>query len=344
MAIAGKQLRAVLVGASSILGKELAEELSSAPTAAGWDLRLFDESDEAEVQIAAAGDDAVLIQPLTQESLEGADLVFFAGSALKARELWRGASKAGAAVIDLTGALEGESGFLVRSPWVQGGAKPDLMTAGLVSAHPAALMLALMLDRLEHRFGLKTLTATVLEPASQAGREGVDELHKQTVSLLSFQSVPQDIFDAQVAFNLQGALGEASRVQLDSVSELIRRHVSLLLGASIKAELRLQVVQAPVFHGYTISAMADLNGPTHEQEIGRALHGGIVLADGETAPSNLAATESGDLLVSARADAGKTSSNAFWLWIAADNLRLAARNALAAGLELAALRPTANVQ
>ncbi|MGI4830595.1 MAG: Asd/ArgC dimerization domain-containing protein [Janthinobacterium lividum] len=344
MAITGKQMRAVIVGASSNLGKELAEELKGAPAAAGWDLRLFDESDEAEVQLAAAGDDAVLIQPLTQESLEGADLVFFAGEALKARELWRAASKAGTAVIDLTGALEGETGFLVRSPWIQGGAKPDLMTVGLVSAHPAALMLALMADRLQHRLGLKTLTATVLEPASQAGKEGLDELHKQTVSLLSFQSVPQEIFDAQVAFNLQSALGEASRVQLGSVSEVIRRHVGLLLGAQAKTDLRLQVVQAPVFHGYTISAMADLAVATHEQEIRRALHGGVVVADGDTAPSNLAATESGDLLVDARAEAGKASGTAYWLWMAADNLRLAARNALAAALELAALRPTANVQ
>lgn len=344
MAKAAKQVRAVIVGASTILGKELSEELNSTPAAAAWELRLLDESEEAEVQIAAAGDEAVVIQPLTAEALEGADLVFFAGEPAKAREFWGVAAKAGASVIDLTGALEGEHGFLVRSPWIQGGAKPDLMTAGIVSAHPAALMLALVADRLKHRFGLKALTATVLEPASQAGRAGLDELHQQTVSLLSFQSVPKEIFDAQVAFNVQGALGEASRVQLESVSETIRRHLGVLVGAEASATVRLQVVQAPVFHGYTISALADLPMAVSEEAVRRAVHGGVVLAEEETAPSNLAATESGDLLVSVRADEGTGSSMAIWLWIAADNLRLAARNALAAALELAAMRPTANVQ
>ena len=337
-------MRAVIVGASTILGKELTEELNAAPTAAAWDLRLLDESDEAEVQIAAAGDEAVVIQPLTMEALDGADLVFFAGEPTKAREFWRAAVKVGAAVVDLTGALEGEAGFLVRSPWIQGGTKPDLMTAGLVSAHPAALMLALVTDRLSHRSGLRTLTATVLEPASQAGKAGLDELHQQTVSLLSFQSVPKEIFDTQVAFNLQGALGENSQVRLDTVTETIRRHLGLLLGTVSETRVRLQVIQAPVFHGYTISAMADLSTAVQEQVLRRALHGGVVLAEEETPPSNLAATESGDVLISVQAEAGAGSSTSHWLWMAADNLRLAARNGLAAALELAALRPATGVQ
>ena len=42
----------------------------------------------------------------------------------------------------------------------------------------------------------------------------MDELHQQTVSLLSFQSIPREQYDAQVAFNLlpcagRGREGEA---------------------------------------------------------------------------------------------------------------------------------------
>ena len=49
------------------------------------------------------------------------------------------------------------------------------------------------------------LAATVLEPASEQGKAGLDELHQQTVGLLSFQSVPKDVYDTQVAFNLKAA-------------------------------------------------------------------------------------------------------------------------------------------
>ena len=40
----------------------------------------------------------------------------------------------------------------------------------------------------------------------------MDELHQQTISLLSFQSIPKETYDAQVAFNLLPVLGEAAKV------------------------------------------------------------------------------------------------------------------------------------
>ena len=53
--------------------------------------------------------------------------------------------------------------------------------------------------------------ATVLEPASQFGRAALDELHQQTVTLLSFQSMPRELYDAQAAYNLLSGLGEPRR-------------------------------------------------------------------------------------------------------------------------------------
>ncbi len=205
-------------------------------------------------------------------------------------------------------------------------------------------MLALAAERLNRRFGLKAITATVLEPASQAGRAAVDELHQQTVSLLSFQSVPKEVFDTQVAFNLQSELGEASRIELGAVTRRIRADVQALLGPDAAAKVRFQVVQAPVFHGYTISALADLSAPAGDGDVRNALSGGVVNAETDDAPSNLAATETGDLLFRAQKDASDPTGTAHWLWMAADNLRFASRNAVAAALELAALRPAARVQ
>lgn len=341
--MAAKQMRAAVVGASSILAKELIEELNDSSTAA-WDLQLLDESEDGEAQLMAGGDEAVVVQPLTPEALEDMDVVFFAGEASTARELCEAAVKAGASIVDLTGGLEGQPGMLIRSPWISGGTRPDLTTIGIVVAHPAALMLALACDRLGTRFGLKSLTATVLEPASQAGRAAVDELHQQTVNLLSFQSVPKQVFDAQVAFNLQRVLGDASKIDLTAVSGRVRKHLATLLGASAARGIRFQIVQAPVFHGYTISCLADLAKPASEEELRSALNGGIVQAATDAEPSNLAATESGDMLFSVQMDGFEPSGTAYWLWMAADNLRFAARNAVAAAIELAALRPAGGVQ
>ncbi len=65
----------------------------------------------------------------------------------------------------------------------------DLFTPAVVPAHPAALALALLLERLQQAAPVRFAAATVLEPASEFGRAAMDELHQQTVSLLSFQGI-----------------------------------------------------------------------------------------------------------------------------------------------------------
>ncbi len=336
-------MRAAVVGATTILAKELLEELNNSPAAA-WDIRLLDETEGQEAQLSSAGDEAVLIQPLTREALEGMDFVFFAGDAGTAREMVGAARATGAAVVDLTGALEAEPHFLVRCPWLTAGARPDLMTVGVAVPQPAAVMLALVAQRLEKHFGLLSLAATVLEPASQAGRPALDELHGQTVSLLSFQSVPKDVYDTQVAFNLQTALGESSKVNLAAAAGTVRRHLRALLGEQAAAGVHFQLVQAPVFHGYTLSAMAELAKEASLEAVREALHGGLIEAEEDTAPSNTAVIESGDLLLTVQPDAAGRNERLCWLWMAADNLRLHARSAVAAAMELASLRPVTAMQ
>ncbi len=90
-------------------------------------------------------------------------------------------------MLDLSGALDQETGVLVRAPWLGSAAvTPDLFTPAVVPAHPAALALALVLERLQAAAPVRFAAATVLEPASEFGRAAMDELHQQTVSLLSF--------------------------------------------------------------------------------------------------------------------------------------------------------------
>ena len=52
----------------------------------------------------------------------------------------------------------------------------------------------------------------MMEPASEYGRAAMDELHQQTVNLLSFQTLPREQYDTQVAFNLLPELGEGAKV------------------------------------------------------------------------------------------------------------------------------------
>ena len=83
-------------------------------------LILLDEEDAAG-QVTAAGDEVTFIQKIDAESFAGIDFVFFAGDAETTRKYWKTARLAGASIIDMTYALEGEPGVVVRGPWAECG-------------------------------------------------------------------------------------------------------------------------------------------------------------------------------------------------------------------------------
>jgi aspartate-semialdehyde dehydrogenase len=338
--MAGKIWRGAIVGASTLLGKELAEELSGAADVA-WDVTLLDAEDTA-VTITAAGDEATLIRPIAADSFVGVDVVFFAGEGAAALQFCKAVHAAGASIVDLTGALEGQPHVQVRSPLVAGGTAPDLATIATVSAHPAAIMLALASTRLQDS-GLQRMAATVLQPASALGNAGVEEVHQQTVGLLSLKPLQKNIYDAQVAFNLVASLGTAAKASLETTHDTIVRHIGVLAGDSTADRVTLQLLQAPVFHGFTASVYVEIL-----QEVGEAKLRDILVGDqsqllDEESPSNEMASGKGEVLLRVGA-AGRKSGSAFWLWMAADNLRLSARNAAACAVELIHLRPTSGVQ
>jgi aspartate-semialdehyde dehydrogenase len=336
-----------IAGSSTLVGRELKEALSESPLAAASFVLLDEE--EAQGQLDQVGDEVTLIQAIGADAFEHVDFTFFAGSEQLTRMHWRQALRSGSTVLDLSGALDQETGVLILAPWLGSDAiTPDLFTPAVVPAHPASLALALLLDRLHQAAPVRFAAATLLEPASQYGRAAMDELHQQTVSLLSFQSLPRAIYDAQAAYNLLGGMGESAKVNLSAAAARIRRHYQALAGGGWPA-LALQVIHAPVFHGHTFSVAVELERPVAISALEQTLSGDhidLVLEDTDS-PSNLAATGQNDVLVRMRPEPGQRNPNEtsrLWLWAASDNLRLNAQNAVACALDLRKLRPQGTVQ
>ncbi len=336
-----------IAGASTLLGKELKDAISESSLVAAMFV-LLDE-DDALGRLDQVGDEITFVQAIGPESFEHVDFTFFCGTENLTHKHWRDALKAGSAVIDLSSALDHEPGVLVRSPWLNSDSgAPDLFTPAVVPAHPAAVVLGLLLERLRHAVPLRYAAATLLTPASEFGRRAMDELHQQTVNLLSFQSLPRAIYDAQVAYNLLSGFGENATASLVSIETRIRRHYEALGGGRWPL-LGVQAIAAPVFHGHTFSIAVDLERPVEIQLIEDALSGDhvdLVLEDTDS-PSNLAATGQNDVLVRLRTvQDGRNPAQAsrLWLWAASDNLRLYAQTALECALELRKLRPQGKVQ
>jgi aspartate-semialdehyde dehydrogenase len=340
--------RIALVGASSLLAKELKESLTESPLAAATFV-LLDEQ-EVQGQLEQVGDEVTVVQMISENSFEETDFTFFAGNEELTRKYWRHALRAGSTVLDLTGALDEEPGVLVLAPWLTGGAaSPDLLTKAVVPANAAALALALIMDRLQQIAEIRFAATTVLQPASEYGKDALDELHQQTVSLLSFQTMPRAVFDTQVAYNTLASFGESAVANVSRVEGRIRRHYAALAGDRLP-ELRMQLIHAPVFHGNTFSICIELEQAVPLSAIEDALGGDhldLVLEDTDS-PSNLAAAGQNDVLVWLKPEppvdrlSGETSR--FWIWAASDNLRLAAQNAVECALDMRRLRPHGQVQ
>ena len=337
-----------IAGASTLLGRELKEALEESPLATA-EFILLDEP-TAQGQLDQIGDEITFLKAIDEDAFERVDFTFFCGTEDLTRRHWRQALRSGSTVLDLSGALDQETGVLVRAPWLGSAViAPDLFTPAVVPAHPAALALALVLERLQSAAPVRFAAATLLQPASESGRAAMDELHQQTVNLLSFQGLPRATFDAQVAYNLLSGFGEAATVSLGAVEARVRRHYDALAGGRWPA-LALQVIQAPVFHGQTFSIAIELERPVDISVLEEALSGDhvdLVLEDTDS-PSNLAATGQNDVLVRMRPEPGisrnPNQTSRLWLWAACDNLRLNARNAIECALDLRRLRPQGTVQ
>ena len=163
-------------------------------------------------------------------------------------------------------------------------------------------------------------------------------MHQQAVNLLSFQALPQDVFDTQVAFNLLPRLGSKARSPIDLRQQRIHQHYQHLAGPT-GVPLALQVAQAPTFHGLILSVYLEIATatatakPVPVADFAQAMlseHISIQLLS-DDAPSNITAAAQSEILLTVTADSARP--NGIWLWAAADNFRVAAINAVRAGAD-----------
>jgi aspartate-semialdehyde dehydrogenase len=309
------------------------------------DIRLLDD-DESLGQLEAMGDEISFIQRVRAEQFEHVDFTFFASDQEGTRRSWKDARDAGSAIIDLSSALEDEAGATVRSLWVERErgkvAVPELQPGPCVTAHPVAVMLALLILRLKKVGGVRRAAATIFEPASEHGQRGMDEMHQQTVNLLSFQPLPKEVFDTQVAFNLIERYGQKSHPALDSVESRILRHYGKIVGDEAPSP-SVCLLQAPVFHAHALSLFVEMDAPVDLLLLSEGLAGDHVnMASADEPPSNVSAAGQPDIQLALKADAVR--ANGVWLWATGDNLRIAALTAVECGESMMATRPTGKIQ
>jgi aspartate-semialdehyde dehydrogenase len=184
-----------------------------------------------------------------------------------------------------------------------------------VNPHPATIVIARTLSRLHNKYGLQGAAVTILEPASERGNAGVDELQEQTVSLLNFHQLTSKVFDGQLAFNILPEQGASEKTE-----NRIMEQLSGLIGDAFPKPL-ITAAQVPVFHSHVYSLFVDLVATPSVVDLAALLDRGTDLPS----PVGVVGT---DKIHVGRIRGDANTPGAYAIWLFADNLRVAASNAI----------------
>ena len=298
-----------IVGSTSLLGKELQDMLEARDFPKGR-LVLLETEEYAGLLQEFAGE-IQITQVISPEAFNDIDIAFFTCSP----EIMRAYVASGARFPELT--IDLTQAGLDGTVFLDGISSPrTLKSRGyFVNPHPATIVIARTLSRLHNKYGLQSAAVTILEPASQRGNAGVDELQEQTVSLLNFQQVTSKVFDGQLAFNI---LPEQDASE--GTENRIMEQLSGILGDAFPKPL-ITAAQMPVFNSHVYSLFVDLLATPSVADLAAQLERGTEL------PSPVSVVGTDKIHVGRiRADADHAGAYAVWLF--ADNLRVAASNAI----------------
>jgi aspartate-semialdehyde dehydrogenase len=263
-------------------------------------------------------DEPAIITAISDDELEDLDLVFFCGNAEENREWIQKSDELGFIAVDLSQPTTLEEGKpVVAGINLESVAADD---RSLISPHPIAIPIALILHQLRSIAKVELCTATVVQPASELDQVGIEELARQTVSVLNVQSVPQEIFGRQLAFNLYPMAERNEPFLAAQIRDLVNAGANG--GGAAAPPVALQITQGTIFHSHTFSLFVKLGGDLGEQQIASALKANraIDFAEGDQEFGTIDAAGKDEVLI-AQVRRDEAVDGGFWIWAVCDNLR-----------------------
>jgi len=337
MKSAGYQV--AVVGAGSLLGKEILTVLEERNFPVAELKTVSGEPGEPDLPIVDLSLGSHAAVDFQEELPTDFDFVFVAAphqqmsSWIERTSRERDSSRKARAIIDLVSSVPPSAAPTLGIPLLDrlSAAAPqpdaDKGLRILTAPHAATLMISALLARLAARFPVRNAVAQIFSPASDMGPRAIDELQKQTVNLLSFQKVPREAFGAQIAFNLLPRLG-AGYESADALESRVRDQLGACLGKQTPVPA-LRLFQVPVFYSTALSLYVETEERVPPSDLVAALDGApiSIRRTSEKPPSPVDAAGSEQIMVDAiQPDAAHPAG--IWLWAVADNIRLAAVNAV----------------
>jgi aspartate-semialdehyde dehydrogenase len=271
---------------------------------------LLDSTGKSTGALTEVDDEPAVVVAVSNDELEDLDLVFFCGPPAANREWIERYQEDRFVVIDLSQPSTIANGKLA----VAGINLEDISSneSLIISPHPVAIPIALILHEIGTLSAIETCTATVVQPASVFEQAGVEELVQQTISVLSVKSVPKQVFDRQLAFNLYPALERNEEFIVEQIRDL----------TDPDSQLALLITQGTIFHSHTLSLFVKTRDDLSVDQIASRLRGNPAIAppEGDQTFGTIDAAGKDEVLV-AEIRRDPTIRGGFWVWAVCDNLR-----------------------
>ncbi|MCZ0737238.1 aspartate-semialdehyde dehydrogenase [Phreatobacter sp. AB_2022a] len=275
-------------------------------------------------QEVSFGDKTLKVRALENYDFSDTDICLMSAGGSVSKEWSPKIGAQGCVVIDNSSAFRYDSDVPLVVPEVNADAVAGFTKRNII-ANPncSTAQLVVALKPLHDRFGIKRVVVSTYQSVSGAGKEGMDELDRQTKGLYSLKEPEVQKFSKRIAFNVIPHIDVFMEDGFTKEEWKMTVETKKILDPKIK--LTATCVRVPVFIGHSEAVNIECEQPVtadEAREILRAAPGILVddkrEAGGYTTPIE-AAGEDATYISRIREDA--TVENGLAFWCVSDNLR-----------------------
>ncbi|ANF96573.1 aspartate-semialdehyde dehydrogenase [Paenibacillus bovis] len=316
-----------VVGATGAVGQQIVRLLEERDFPVKT-LKLLSSARSAGKKVTFKGQE-VTVEEATPDSFAGVDIALFSAGGDISKALAPHAVRHGAVCIDNTNAYRMDPDTPLIVPEVNADRIAD--HKGII-ANPncSTIQMVAALKPLYDRYGIERIIASTYQAVSGAGSQAIEELKRQSKSVLDNETVEPDILPVgslpvkhQIAFN---AIPQIDKFQDNGYTleemKMVRETKKIMEDESIK--VTTTCVRIPVVYGHSESVYVELKQDFDLDEVKQLLQNapGVTLVDDPSSQAYPLATDAAgknDVFVGRlRRDLG--DSRGLNMWIVSDNL------------------------
>jgi aspartate-semialdehyde dehydrogenase len=321
--IMSRKYKIAVVGATGAVGQEMLSILAQRDFPASEVVALASRN-SAGKEISFGDDDTLRVQDLATYDFKGTDIALFSPGAKVSAEYAPKAGAAGCVVIDNTSHFRMDPDVPLIVPEVNPQALAGYKKKNII-ANPncSTMQMVVALKPLHDAAKIRRVVVATYQSVSGAGKEAMDELFNQTRAVYANDTLPQDVFTKQIAFNVIPHID----VFMDSGDtkeewKMVAETKKIL---DPKIKVTATAVRVPVFVGHSEAVNIEFENPLSADEARELLKKapGVTVIDHRADEGYVTPIEAAgdDPVFVSRIRDDATVDNGLNMWIVSDNLR-----------------------